>query len=86
MSQPITNEMKKVTIFTTPSCHFCNMAKGFFKANDIEFEEKNVASDTDARENMVSMTGQFGVPVIEIGKDLVIGFNQPIIKKLLEIN
>jgi glutaredoxin len=62
------------------------MVKAFFRAKNIEFEEKNVASDTDAREDMINKTGQFGVPVIEIGEDLVIGFNQPIIKKLLEIN
>lgn len=78
--------MKKVTIFTTPSCHFCNMAKIFFKANNIEFEEKNVASDEDARENMINKSGQMGVPVIEIGEDIVIGFNQPVIKQLLGIS
>ena len=78
--------MKSVTIFTTPTCSYCTMAKHFFDENKVDFKEKNVAADLAAREEMINMSGQLGVPVIEVGKDVVIGFNQPVLKKLLDIN
>lgn len=75
--------MKEVTIYTTPTCHFCQMAKEFFKANNVEYSEFNVAEDEAKRAEMVERSGQLGVPVIFIGDDMIIGFNEPKIKELL---
>ncbi len=75
--------MKPVSIYTTPTCHFCQMAKEFFKANSVAYNEYNVAEDQDKRAEMIEKSGQMGVPVIYIGDDLVIGFNESKIKKLL---
>ena len=75
--------MQNVTIYSTPSCHFCHMAKDFFKANNVAYTEYNVASDLDKRKEMVEKTGQMGVPVIIIGTEIIIGFNKPKITQLL---
>ncbi|OHA91177.1 MAG: NrdH-redoxin [Candidatus Zambryskibacteria bacterium RIFCSPHIGHO2_01_FULL_49_18] len=78
---------KKIEIYTTPTCHFCHMAKEFFKANGIEYAEYNVGTDIERRKEMLEKSGQMGVPVIVIdGKDFVIGFNQPALAKLLGVN
>lgn len=78
--------MKKVEIYSTESCHFCHMAKEFFTANNISFTDYNVGIDTVKRKEMMDKSGQMGVPVIIIDdKDLVIGFNQKALTKLLEI-
>jgi glutaredoxin 3 len=57
---------KTVTIYSTPVCHFCHMAKDYFAENKIAFTEFDVASDMEKRSEMVEMTGQMGVPVIRI--------------------
>ncbi len=76
--------MKKVTIFSTPVCKYCKLAKEYFAANNIPYEEHNVAADTERRNEMIEKSGQMGVPVIIIGDtDLVVGFNKPIIANLL---
>lgn len=75
--------MKNVTIYTTPSCHYCHMAKDFFQANNIAYTENDVASNTEKRKEMVEKSGQMGVPVILIDNELVIGFDKPKITKLL---
>jgi len=67
---------KQVLIYSTPTCHYCNMAKEFFKANNVEYTEYNVAEDADKRGEMVDKSGQMGVPVIFIGEDMTIGFNE----------
>jgi glutaredoxin-like YruB-family protein len=74
-----------VTIYSTPVCHFCQAAKDFFKENDVEYTEFDVASDADKREEMIEITGQMGVPVIRIGDDVVIGFDEDKVKELLKM-
>lgn len=74
---------KQVTIYSTPTCHFCQMAKEFFKENNVDFTDYNVAEDTDARQEMVQKSGQMGVPVIFIGDEMVVGFDQEKVKGML---
>lgn len=78
--------MKSVKIYTTPSCHFCHMAKDYFKEHNIAYQEFDVYADEQARDAMIKKSGQMGVPVIEIDNDIIIGFNQPKIASLLSIN
>lgn len=74
---------KTVTIYSTPSCHFCHMAKDFFTENKVAFTDYDVAADTEKRQEMIDMTGQMGVPVIRIGDDVVVGFDEAKVKELL---
>lgn len=77
--------MKNVTIYSTPTCHFCHMAKDFFTANSIVYTEYNVASDLEKRKEMVEKSGQMGVPVIIIDGELTVGFDKPRIVGLLAL-
>ncbi len=77
--------MNKVIIYSTPSCHFCHMAKDFFKEKNVEFEDFDVASDQEKRKEMITKSGQMGVPVIIIGDKIIVGFNKPKIIELLGI-
>ena len=74
---------KTVTIYSTPVCHFCHAAKDYFKDNNVEYTEHDVAADQDKRQEMIEMTGQMGVPVIRIGEDVVIGFDETKVGELL---
>lgn len=78
--------MKTVTIYSTPSCHFCHMAKDYFAENNISFTDINVAENPEKRAEMIEMTGQMGVPVIRIDNDVVVGFNKPLVANLLGIS
>ncbi len=72
-----------VSIYTTPSCHFCHMAKEYFKEKGVAYEEFDVAADAEKRKEMVDMTRQLGVPVIRIDDTLIVGFNKPKVMELL---
>jgi glutaredoxin-like YruB-family protein len=76
---------KTVTIYSTPVCHYCHAAKEFFNENNVAFEDINVAADQAKRQEMIEMTGQMGVPVIRIGDDVVVGFDEDKIKELLAV-
>jgi len=77
--------MAQVTIYTTPTCVYCKMAKEFFKENDVSFEEKDVAADEQARSEMIEKSGQLGVPLIDIDGNLVVGFDKAKLSELLGI-
>ena len=74
---------KTVTIYSTPVCHFCHAAKDYFTANNVKYTEHDVAADAEKRQEMIEMTNQMGVPVIRIGDDVVIGFDEGKLKELL---
>lgn len=78
--------MKKVKIFTTPTCVYCNHAKEFFKENNIKFEAVDVSKDKNAAKEMIEISGQRGVPVILIeGHEPIIGFDQEALEEALDI-
>jgi len=77
--------MANVTIYTTPSCVYCKMAKVYFGENNVEFTEKNVMTDLQAQEEMIKKSGQLGVPVIDVDGQIIIGFDKPKLSSLLSI-
>lgn len=72
-----------VTVYTTPTCPYCNMVKQFLSQRGVPFVEKDVSVDQAAAMDMVRRTGQQGVPVTEIDGQLVIGFDRPRLEQLL---
>lgn len=78
-----------VKIYTTSRCPYCIKAKEFLKSKNVKFSEINVENDKKAAKEVVELSGQSGVPVIEIGDTVIIGFDQEEIEnalKNLEIN
>lgn len=82
------NEVKnqpKVLVFSTPTCSFCNMAKKYFREKGVKFTDIDVSRDQAAARDMVRRSGQMGVPVIDIGGKIIVGFDRPKINSLLGI-
>ena len=75
----------KVVVFSTPTCSYCNMAKSYFREKGIKFMDIDVSRDQAAARDMVRRSGQMGMPVIDIGGKIIVGFNRPQINTLLGI-
>ena len=69
-----------VKLYSTPTCPYCHMAKDFLKEKKVEFEDINVATDVEGRNEMVEKTGQMGVPVILIDGEYIVGFDKDAIE------
>jgi glutaredoxin-like YruB-family protein len=83
--------MKTITIYSTPSCHFCHLAKDYLTTHNIAFHDIDVTVDMAARKEMVEMTGQMGVPVIKIEEqgqepELMVGFSEKLLSEKLGID
>ena len=77
--------MKKVEMYSTLTCHYCNLAKDFFDENKIKYTVYNVSVDLAKRKEMMEKSGQMGVPVIIVDGELVMGFDEDRLKGLLGI-
>ena len=75
--------MKNITIYSTPTCHFCQLAKEYFKENNISYSEYNVLSDLEKRQEMVAKSGQLGVPVIVFDWEADVGGKKQKIEKMV---
>lgn len=73
-----------VTIYSTPSCGYCNLAKQFFDQKGIKYTDHNVAARPEKADEMLNKSGQMGVPVLDINGRIIVGFNQPEIEKALD--
>lgn len=74
-----------IKVYTTSTCPWCTKAKDYLKSLNIEFNELNVQSDMDARNEMLKKTKQGRVPVLDIDGKIIIGFNQEEIDKALNL-
>jgi len=72
-----------VSIYTTPSCGYCRVAKDYFRKSGISFSEYDISADPRRAEEMMRKSGQFGVPVIDINGRVIVGFNQAAIEQAL---
>jgi glutaredoxin-like YruB-family protein len=78
--------MKDIKIYSTPTCHFCKLAKEFMQAHGIKYTEYNVATDLEKRKEMVEKSGQMGVPVIDIDGEVTVGFDEQEFAKAVGVN
>jgi glutaredoxin 3 len=78
-------KQKRVIVFSTPTCTYCNQAKRYLRARGVRFRDVDVSKDAAAARDLVRRSGQQGVPVLDIGGRIIVGFNRPEIDRLLEL-
>ena len=72
-----------VKLYTTPTCPYCKLTKDYLSEKHIEFEEINVAANAAAANEMVKLSGQMGVPVIDIDGQIIVGWNKSALEEAL---
>jgi glutaredoxin 3 len=76
--------MPDIKVYGTPSCPYCKMAKSYLADLQVPFEDVDVSANQLAAQEMISKSGQLGVPVIDIDGNIVVGFNRQKIAGLLK--
>ncbi len=75
----------QVKVYSTPTCPWCKKTKQFLDENKIPYHNFDVASDKAIRDEMVSKTGQLGVPVVDIDGDISVGFDEKWLRQKLNL-
>jgi glutaredoxin 3 len=72
-----------ITVYTTSTCVFCKALKKYLDTNKISYKNKNLDNDQEAVAWVYQKTGQMSVPVVDIGGEIIVGFDRPRIEALL---
>ncbi|HCT31460.1 MAG TPA: NrdH-redoxin [Bacteroidales bacterium] len=76
---------KQVVVYSTPTCGWCVSLKRWLDDNRIAYIDTDISKDEKAAQSLIKLTGHTGVPQIKIDKEIVVGFQLPRLKELLEI-
>ena len=74
--------MPDVTVYSTQNCPYCRLAKAFLERNNVPYRSVDVGVDRKAAKEMVELSGQYGVPVIVIGEEVIVGFDTDRLREL----
>ena len=74
--------MAEVTIYSSNTCPYCVSAKEYLDEKGVQYTEKNINEDPEARRELMAR-GHMGVPVIIVGDEEIVGFDKPKLDKLL---
>ena len=75
--------MSSITIYTTPTCGFCKMAKQYLESKNVDYDTKDITTDEESYKEVLDKSGQLGVPVIDIDGTVIVGFDRPKIDAVL---
>jgi glutaredoxin-like YruB-family protein len=76
---------KAVTVYSTPTCPYCKMAKAYLDEHKVSYKDIDVSTDRDAAAVMVERSGQMGVPVLDVAGEIIVGFDKEAIVRALEL-
>ncbi len=74
-----------VKVYSTPTCPWCTRVKEYLSSKNVDFVDYDVSSDRDKAMEMINKSGQRGVPVLDIEGNIIIGFDQQNIDRLLNL-
>lgn len=74
-----------VILFTSPTCHYSRLVKQFLEKNNVKYLERDVSKNHNTAKDLMSKSGQMGVPVIIIGSVVIVGYDEEAMKKALKI-
>lgn len=69
-------EAPTVTLYSTPTCPWCDRAREYLKSRNVPFRDVDVSKDMAAAREMIQASGQQGVPVIATDQEVIVGFDQ----------
>lgn len=72
-----------VILYSTENCPYCHMARDYLNELGVEFENRDVGEDEAAAQEMITKSDQMGVPVIEVGEVIIVGFEREAVRKAL---
>jgi alkyl hydroperoxide reductase subunit F len=67
--------MPKVTVYSTQNCPYCRMVKAFLERHGVDYLTIDVGTDKEQAKKMIEISGQYGVPVVTVDDEVIVGFD-----------
>lgn len=66
-----------ITIYSASWCAFCHAAKEYLDKLGVKYTDKDIEADRANAEAVVKVSGQMGIPVLDIDGQIIVGFDRP---------
>jgi glutaredoxin-like YruB-family protein len=73
----------KINVYSTPTCPYCKLVKDYLREKQLPFEEIDVAANGEAAKEMVKISGQMGVPVVDVNGQIIVGWNKQALEDVI---
>lgn len=75
-----------IIVYSTTWCGFCKMAKEYLDEKGFNYVDKNIETDYEAYQELEKKMGAIrGTPVLDIGGQVILGFDRPKIDAALAV-
>ena len=74
-----------IKVYSTPTCPWCTKVKSYLQSKNVDFVDINVAKDVQERNEMLNLSGQSGVPVLNIDGKIIVGLDKDAIDSTLNL-
>lgn len=72
-----------ITVYSTPTCPYCKLVKEFLKEKNLPYNDVDVSADGEAAKQMVKLSGQMGVPVVDVSGQIIVGWNKNALEEVV---
>lgn len=73
----------KIILYGDQYSYFTEQAREWLKSRGLDYEERNV-SDKKNSDALYAVSGQYAIPVIVVGKKVVLGFNEAALNEIFK--
>jgi glutaredoxin 3 len=73
----------EVVVYTTSWCPWCRRTLAWLDAKGVDYVNKDIEANDAWRDELVEKTGRSSIPVVEVDGQLVQGFDQSALERLL---
>jgi glutaredoxin-like YruB-family protein len=73
-----------VIVYSATWCAFCHAAKDYLDKLGVKYDDRDVEQDQQHLQEAVQKSGQSGIPVLDIGGTIIVGFDRPKIDAALK--
>lgn len=82
----MSTDIPQITIYSTSWCAFCHTEMQWLDKLGIPYVSKDVEADKSAYDELLKKNGgaYSGVPVTDIGGDMILGFDRPKLQAAIE--
>jgi glutaredoxin len=67
----------KIIIYGAEWCAFCHTAMHYLDDKGVKYTYIDIDKDPKSGMEVVEKSGQRGIPVIDLGGDIIVGFDRP---------
>lgn len=77
------SDTPQVTVYSATWCAYCHAVKDYLDKKGVSYTDKDVDADPANAQESMKVSGQTGIPVLNINGKIIVGFDRPSIDAAL---